>query len=120
MKIRKHGNQYVRVKPDPTESFKCDNCGCEFSVKEDEYYIDYGGADYKIGDWVTATYTISTIIKDNLVCSCPECHKICKKIRERKNDNITLNPVTYTYGTAVPSNKIEKDYVTITCSEEDL
>ena len=110
MKIRKHGNQYTKEKPERTESFKCDNCDCEFSVKEDEYYTDYGGADnnsWTIG--TSCTYTISAVIKDYLVCSCPECHKICKKITERKNNLITTSSTSpvVTYATTMGNTVLD-------------
>ena len=86
MKIKKHGSTYVGQ--DKTEEFTCQNCGCKFTVKENEYYIDYGGANDS--NWTissTVTYTWSSIIKDYYVCSCPECHKIIKKTHERTNYN---------------------------------
>lgn len=78
MKITKHGIKHEQA----VETFKCESCGCEFSAKKDEYYIDYDGASYTS---FVNTCSISYTTKDYLVCSCPECHKIVKKIRERDN-----------------------------------
>lgn len=57
-------------------------------MKEDEYYIDYGGKDAEAEKSLTSI-TISTYINDYFVCSCPECHKIVKKVSSR------LNAMTY-------------------------
>jgi hypothetical protein len=102
MKIKKHGKKYDEKKV-TTETFECENCGCEFVCKADEYYRDYGGAE-RIADVGTHTYTYYTIsnqIKDYLVCSCPECHQIVKKIDIREcatswsystiGESVTLN-----------------------------
>ena len=94
MKIKKHG-KFSKTEVVNTEKFKCDNCNCEFTALEDEYYVDEGGAD----SWATSstiTYTINSNVKDYLVCSCPECHKIVKKIRERKSS------YSYTYNCVDP------------------
>lgn len=82
MKIKKHGSKY-ETKPN-VESFECENCGCEFTVKEGEYYRDYSGAENSSDYYTVRSITISYTTKDYLVCSCPECHKIVKKIVERK------------------------------------
>lgn len=75
MKIEKHGELFKgSTKKDKYEQFKCENCGCEFSVKEDEYYRDSGTNNLI----TTSTYTTWSPF-DTLVCSCPECYKICKK-----------------------------------------
>lgn len=114
MKIKKHGKFVKEEKPN-TEKFSCDNCGCEFTALEDEFYVDLAGAE----SWSCSslTYTISSsTTKDYLVCSCPECHKIVKKIRERNT------PISYTYAnsTSGTSVKSDKDYVTISCNADDL
>lgn len=84
MKITKHGTVHDK-KDSKKETFKCGNCGCEFSAKEDEYYVDLGaGGDNSSFTNITITASMfHTVVKDYLVCSCPECHKIVKKIRER-------------------------------------
>ena len=92
MKINKHGKIFNKEETTTKEKFTCENCECEFTAKDDEYYVDFGGADssgWTVGSSIT--YTISTVTKDYLVCSCPECHKICKKIRERKTENYYTN-----------------------------
>lgn len=73
MEIKKHGKKYQNK--DGKETFVCEKCGCEFTAKEDEYYKDGN-----------CSITTSSLI-DNLtysscsyICSCPECHKIVKKI----------------------------------------
>lgn len=126
MKIKKHGKMFNKEEPIHTERFKCDSCGCEFTCKDDEYYTDVGGADWHCGSGsiTTTTYTISTTIRDYLVCSCPECHKIIKKVRERKNSwyTTTTAPLTYTYPNIIGTDHktIDKDYVTITCNANDI
>lgn len=122
MRIKKHGKMFEKPEPIHTEKFSCENCGCEFTCKDDEYYTHFGGADWNAGsNCITATtYTISSTIRDYLVCSCPECHKIIKKVRERKNDNYwsTIHTTTtpLTWNTVDNDKFIDKDYVTITCS----
>lgn len=97
MKIRKHGSEYDKtLKKDNSEKFDCDNCGCEFTAKQDEYYVDCGGADYGTYTNINLNYTISSVIRDYYVCSCPECHKIVKKVHERKS--------SYTYATATATS----------------
>ena len=97
MKINKHGKKHEESKK---EEFRCDNCGCEFAVKPDEYYIDYGArVAYGPKDCTTYelhtnyTVTVSTTMKDVYVCSCPECHKIVKKEKEHANSNITVGGI---------------------------
>ena len=98
MKIKKHGNTYEKEPKDKTEKFTCENCGCEFTAKEDEYYVDLGGADQPS---ITCTNTISTAwmfaysVNDYLVCSCPECHKIVKKKRKREQAPVYSTSTTY-------------------------
>lgn len=107
MRIKKHGNMFDK-KPEEikVEKFKCGNCGCEFTCKDDEYYVDLCGAD---NGWTTTyytslTYTIGATVKDYLVCSCPECHKVVKKIRERVNINYTCGGVTAPLDTTITCN----------------
>ena len=89
MKIRKHGKMFKQDPPPLAEKFTCNNCNCEFSALNDEYYVDEGGAgNYSSSSWSSSlTYTWTSTVKDYLVCSCPECHKIVKKVRERDNSN---------------------------------
>jgi len=90
MKVNIHGNSFS----DETcvEDFVCEKCGCEFSAIEDEYYIDYGGADVNV-----SLASIRAFITDYIVCSCPECHKIIKKERKRRNELLTeISPFTVT------------------------
>ena len=81
MKIKKHGKLFKgSTEKDKYEQFKCENCGCEFSVEKDEYYRDYG-TNLSTSDSITGTicnYISSPT--DTFVCSCPECYKICKKL----------------------------------------
>lgn len=125
MRIKKHGKMFNKEEPIHTEKFKCDSCGCEFTCKDDEYYIHVGGADWYYGSGnitLTTTYTIGSTIKDYLVCSCPECHKIVKKIRERQRDTLwySTNPCTTTFKTdwhkSDEDNNDTLDKWTITCS----
>lgn len=89
MKIKKHGKLFNKEQPIHTEKFKCDSCGCEFTCKDDEYYTHIGGADWNCGSGsiTIATCTISSTVRDYLVCSCPECHKIVKKVHERQRND---------------------------------
>ena len=126
MRIKKHGNKYAGVKDLPKfEKFKCEQCGCEFNCESDEYYEDLGGANDRVGS-LAINYMVSTVTKDYLVCSCPECHKVVKKIRERENKcwysstltstspSITLNGTN----TNDAINKAPKEY-TFTCQLEN-
>ena len=120
MRIKKHGKMYEKEPPVKVEKFKCENCNCEFTCTDDEYYVDFGGANWNSSDGVYITYTICSTIKDYLVCSCPECHKIVKKIRERDNQNCftTSSSSTWTYGNhTTPTNNPD---ITVTCNSCDL
>lgn len=83
MIIKKHGREHGNC----IEEFVCDNCGCEFGTEDDEYYIDLGGAD--LINTTIGSITYSLVCHDYYVASCPECHKIVKKVKERKNNTIT-------------------------------
>lgn len=124
MKIKKHGKMFEKEPPIPVEKFVCDSCGCEFTCKDDEYYVDFGGADSSCFPFsISTTYTYRTITKDYLICSCPECHKIVKKIRERKSDSITVPSyaINLSDSTISGTTKDTSDsYTTITCSAKDL
>ena len=76
MNIKRHGKT---LKSKEELQFECKNCGCEFTAEEDEYYTDYNA-----GEETDPSYLVlkSTMI-DYIVCSCPECHKIVKIIKER-------------------------------------
>lgn len=93
MKIKKHGKLFKgSTGKDKYEQFKCDNCGCEFSVEKDEYYRD----PWQNSITVTSSYVWSPF--DTLVCSCPECYKICKKTCYKiYNELNTTASSTYTY-----------------------
>lgn len=78
MNIIKHGNcSKEELKP---EEFRCEQCGCEFSADYDEYHIHKGSQFLSPS---TNTYVYSCKVTDNYVCSCPECHKIVVKEKER-------------------------------------
>lgn len=113
MKIRKHGRLFTGTEPkEKIEKFKCDNCNCEFSVKDDEYYRHAGGGSY---NWtVTGNLTWTYPTKDLLICSCPECYRICRKTVNGVNDFISplVSGTTYTSKTA------ETDTINITCSND--
>ena len=79
MNISKHGNRYSNQ---GMEQFLCGFCGCEFDVYDDEYYVDLCGADIINTNPLT---TGNCMCHDYIVCSCPECHKIIKKTRDRMN-----------------------------------
>lgn len=117
MKIKKHGKMFNKEEPIHTEKFKCNNCNCEFTCKDDEYYVHLGGADWTCGSGgiTTTTYTISSTINDILVCSCPECYKIVKKIRTRNNNWYTTTTTT-PLSTFTTDKFIDKDKITITCN----
>lgn len=110
MKITKHGDKY---KKEPNlEEFKCKNCGCEFSAKDDEYYTDT--SPFITDQGISLNYTISCSHEDWLVCSCPECHKIVKKSKYR-NRSYTPWTVTCTNTNTTNTLKTEptKDTVTL-------
>ena len=95
MKIHKHGDTYNKEDSEPKEKFKCEKCGCEFTAKTDEYYVDFGAGDASGITSLSTTITFSTVVKDYIVCSCPECHKIVKKIRTRKIGDPSSPSITY-------------------------
>ena len=88
MNVLKHGvNAETELKK---EIFTCEQCGCEFAADYDEYYVNKGSS---ISGISTTVYTYSSKIIDVYICSCPECHKILTKNKER----IIETPiVTYT------------------------
>ena len=108
MKIKKHGKEFKSKVKAKTEEFKCEDCGCEFTAKEDEYYRDEGGAESSGGYYGTTAITISYTRKDYLVCSCPECHKIVKKIEERETaHSIYCGSSVTPCGTTTVTNKLD-------------
>jgi hypothetical protein len=78
MNIIKHGEQAQAELM--TENFKCDQCGCEFSADNDEYYVEKGSCFTTTSSLV---YMYTATVTDTYVCSCPECHKIVTKTKER-------------------------------------
>ena len=87
MNITKHGAE--SKKELMTEEFECKRCGCKFTADDDEYYVEKGTC---FTTSASLTYTYSAKVTDIYVCSCPECHKIVTKTKERINENpcITL------------------------------
>lgn len=112
MKVTKHGKKFE--KKEKFEEFTCENCGCEFSLKEDEYYTHEGGADFN--NSICGTISVSSHISDYLVCSCPECHKIVKKVSKRVNVNYADIIVTGTSNT----NRTNLPYTEATWTNEDV
>ena len=85
MNITKHG---VNARDElMIEEFKCKNCGCEFAVDYDEYYVEKGSCFTTSSSLV---YHYSTKVTDVYICSCPECHKIVTKTKERIVENPTI------------------------------
>lgn len=121
MRIKKHGSKYSGpLDQKKYEKFKCDKCGCEFSCESDEYYEDLGGADGYYSGISVSTYVYRTTTKDYLVCSCPECHKIVKKIRERENSLTWSSTNTFSNATnattsAADGTSNEPTEYTFTC-----
>ena len=116
MKIKKHGTTYKGADEKiQYESFKCDHCKCEFSCSPDEYYVDLGGADTSY-PW-SISCTIERTIKDWLVCSCPECHRIVKKMKERVIETVWSAPNITLTGTGEP---IPLKHTEITCNADYL
>ena len=87
MNVIKHGEQAPAELM--TENFKCDQCGCEFSSDYDEYYVEKGSCFTTSSSLV---YIYTATVTDTYVCSCPECHKIVTKTKQRTIENpcITL------------------------------
>ena len=85
MNIIKHGEQASDNLM--TEEFECGQCGCKFTADYDEYYVE-NGSSFTTSS--SLTYTYLTTIIDKYVCSCPECHKIVVKTKQRLNENPTI------------------------------
>ena len=100
MKITKHGKKYKKENSD-TEEFVCSNCQCEFDAKPDEYYTDCNASSIS----ESGSITFSTTAEDRLVCSCPECHKICKKTKYRN----AYTPWTVTYDSTATNKPLVVD-----------
>ena len=79
MIVTKHG-ETSEIKD--CERFKCNNCNCEFECNTDEYYIDYCGAETP-KEIIAVPIDSNISVQDYYVCSCPECHKIVKKVHTR-------------------------------------
>ena len=94
MKIHKHGDTYNKEDSEPKEKFKCEKCGCEFTAKVDEYYVDFGAGDTSDITGSSTVLALSIVVKDRIVCSCPECHKIVKKNRARNIDTYSSSSIT--------------------------
>lgn len=107
MDILKHG-KFEKEEDSAVETFKCHYCGCEFSAKTDEYYIDKASefdVD-KYGITSGTSYVYSTMVMDTYVCSCPECHKIVKRSVERT----IVNPAKITYSsTTIPIENVPEN-----------
>lgn len=113
MRIKKHGKAFVKQPDEKVEKFICKECGCEFTVKEDEYYVDKG-SNYGSATYSTTIDWTSTVI-DKLVCSCPECYKICIKDRQR-NESYTYPSINTTTTPLINKDTpiLDQD-ITITC-----
>jgi len=85
MNIIKHGEQASDNLM--TEEFECGQCGCKFTADYDEYYVEKGSSFTTSS---SLTYMYLTTIEDTYVCSCPECHKIVVKTKQRINANPTI------------------------------
>ena len=92
MKIIKEG-----LKQNDGIRFICQHCHCEFICYEDEYY--------KKEDKVCLTYPP----QNELITSCPMCHKICRTYKSAEVD----------VGCLVVKGKYNTS-LTGTCSEESL
>ena len=79
MNITKHG---CIDYPKNIEEFKCEQCGCEFTANDEEYYVDKAN-DY---DGISVVGSYSATVTDMYVCSCPECHLIIRKGKQRVRD----------------------------------
>ena len=89
MRIINHGK--VKKAPE-AEEFKCGFCGCEFQTDDDlEYYVDRGSC---IGSITSDSYTYTPVVEDVYAASCPECHKIVIKRKERRVDWYTSTTST--------------------------
>ena len=83
MNIKKHG--VLGDLESKLEEFKCESCGCEFVVNDEEYYIDKGS---QFSEGITAnSWQYSAFVHDCFVCSCPECYKIVTKTKDRTVTN---------------------------------
>lgn len=94
MKITKHGKSKEAW---GLEEFKCGNCGCEFAVDTDEYYVDQGS--YSDMYSANMTYIYQYALTDTYVCSCPECHKIVTKSKSRTIEIPTITLTNQVDGT---------------------
>ena len=88
MNIIKHGEEAKENLM--TEEFECGQCGCKFTADYDEYYVEKGSSFTTSG---STYYTYNATVTDTYVCSCPECHKIVVKTKQRlyHAPNITLS-----------------------------
>ena len=69
------------------EDFKCKECGCEFTADYDEYYADKGSSCTTLS---AITYAYHSTVTDTYVCSCPKCHKIVIKTKQRIEERPTI------------------------------
>lgn len=85
MNIIKHGEEVKDTMIQ--EEFECSQCGCKFTADYDEYYVEKGSSFTTSS---SLTYVYLATITDTYVCSCPECHKIVVKTKQRINENPTI------------------------------
>ena len=118
MNITKHGAESKEELM--TEEFECKRCGCKFTADDDEFYVEKGTC---FTTSVSLTYMYSAKVTDIYVCSCPECHKIVTKTKERINENpcITLtsnNKTEYASSTGKTKSSRTESPSVVTWKEE--
>ena len=85
MNIIKHGEQASDNLM--TEEFECGQCGCKFTADYDEYYVEKGTSFTTSS---SLNYVYFHTVTDKYACSCPECHKIVLKTKQRTISNPTI------------------------------
>lgn len=97
MNITKHGsNTKVELN---TEEFKCEQCGCEFTADYDEYYVEKGSC---FTTSASTTYVYTAYVTDKYICSCPQCHKIIIKTKQRLAESPCITLTSTDTGAYVP------------------
>ena len=99
MNIIQHGNESPEELN--TEEFECGQCGCRFTADYDEYYVEKGSCFTTSS---SLTYTYVATITDTYVCSCPECHRIVVKTKQRVNEHPTITLSGTDSTQSVPDN----------------
>lgn len=100
MDIIQYGSKEEK-KQKNVEEFTCDNCGCKFKADEDEFYVEKGSC---FTTSASTTYVYTANVTDKYICSCPQCHKIIIKTKQRLVESPCITLTSTDTGAYVPDH----------------